>query len=200
MIETQIHFVPSTRNRLMARWLDQVFIWMVLAPILMMFPMTEEGWIQLSLPCAVALFLYPIFYEAFCTYFFYTTPGKWICNLKLVPVESTLAKNWGVHALTRAVICHFGNFFWAIFATAFFRYDRRHLADWICETRVVGLAPTGFVKIRPVIGIIVVILGCISGWVSTYEQVTNIDYEDGFIYIPDPTNYDFSNIEDEIED
>ncbi len=191
MINEQSYFVPSTWKRLMARWLDQVFIWMVLAPVLMTFPHTEDGWIQLTIPWALVILLYPVFYEGICNYFFYSSPGKWIFDLKVLPASEEGARHWGVHVLIRALVCYFGIFFWAIFATAFLRYDRRHLADWLGETRVVGLSPARLPSVRPLFGVSVVVLGLIQGWISISEQIQNVQYEEGTIFIPDPTSFDF---------
>lgn len=191
------YFVPSTWKRWLARGLDQVFIWMVLAPLLMSLPHTEDGWIQLTIPWALALFLFPVFYEAGSNYFFYTSPGKWIFNLRILPASAEGARHWAIHVLIRALICYFGNFFWAIFAVAFFRYDRRHLADWMAETRVVGLQPTILPSVRPVLGSIAVILGLIQGWVSALEQIHSVQYENGSFYVPDPANFDFVEVDED---
>ena len=196
MMEHQFYFVPSTWKRVFAWWLDQVFIWMVLAPILMMFPQTEDGWIQLSLPWAIMLFLYPVLFETLALYFLNTTPGKWIFNLRVVAASPAATEHWGVHVLIRSLISYFGIFFWAIIATAFFRYDRTHLADWIAETRVVGSHAGRSPKLRPVFGMSLLILGLVQGWASMTVQISNVEYEDGFIYIPDPTSF-ASEMEDE---
>lgn len=189
-------FVPSTWKRLMARGLDQIFISMVLFPVLLMRPETEDGWIQLTIPWALFVFLYPLVYEALCLCFFQTTPGKWIFNLKVIPASAIAKKHWGLHALIRALVCYVGFFIWAFFATALWRYDRRHLADLIAETRVVGIVPTKMHKVRPLIGLIVVMLGLVQGWISTVEQIQSIDYEDGAFFVPDPTVFDFSGEEE----
>ena len=59
MMNDQAHYVPATWRRLLARWLDQLFIWMVIGPLLLRLPQTEDGWIQLSIPWAIGIFLWP---------------------------------------------------------------------------------------------------------------------------------------------
>ena len=139
--------------------------------------------------------LHPLY--RFCLYFFQATPGKWIFNLKVLPAGALAEKQWGVHVLIRSLVSYVGLFMWALYATAFFRYDRRHLGDWLAETKVVGESFSKRHKVRPVLGVLILVLGLIQGWISTIEQIQSIDYEDGAVFIPDPTIFDFGGEDEE---
>ena len=199
MTEAASYFIPSTWKRVLAWCLDQVFIWMMIAPILIMFPQTEDGWIGISLPWALVLLVAPVFFEMAGLYYFNATPGKWICHLKILPASKASEQHWAVHTLIRAVLGFCGMFLWVIFVTGLFRYDRRHLADLIAETRVVGFSARPLPQVRPVLGLIVVLLGLIQGGASLAAQISNVDYEDGSIFIPDPTNFDFAGVSEDEE-
>ncbi len=195
MNQEAMYFVPSTWRRMTARWLDQIFICLVIVSILLKFPQSENGYLQIGLFWALLLFSTPVFYEFIFVYFFHSTPGKWICNLKVISRADP--KHWGIHTLIRAVLCYVGFFFSALFVTALGRYDRRHWADLMAETQVVGLEAINLPKARPVTTVILVIVGLIQGWISFSEQIRSVEYRNGSIYILDPTNFDWAEADDE---
>ncbi len=195
MIQESTFYVPSTWRRITARWFDQIFICLIIVSIVLEFLHSEDGYFQIGLIWAFALFSTPIFYESIFVYMFHATPGKWICNLKVISRADP--KHWGVHSLIRAVLCYVGFFFSALFVTALGRYDRRHWADLMAETQVVGLEAINLPKARPVTTVILVTIGLIQGWISFSEQIRSVEYRNGSIYILDPTNFDLAEVDDE---
>ena len=195
VIQETNYFVPSTWRRMTARWLDQIFICLIIVSIVLEFPHSEDGYFQIGLIWALLLFSTPVLYEFIFVYMLHTTPGKWICNLKVISASDP--KHWGVNSLIRAGLCYVGFFFSALFITALGRYDRRHWADLMAETQVVGLEAINLPKARPVTTVILVIMGLIQGWISFSEQIHSVEYRNGSVYILDPTNFDLAVEDDE---
>jgi uncharacterized RDD family membrane protein YckC len=195
------YYVPATWKRFLAKILDLIFIWILWTPIFMQAPRDADGWIELTLGLATLVFLFPIFAESACIYFFHTTPGKWIFHLQVEPAnlrDSAKAPSaWAGHALLRSVLSYLTLFVSGLlFATMFFRYDRRHWADLLAETRVVSKDPSKTPPLRPILGLLLVLGGLFGGMASFSDQILSVEVEDGKIYIPDPLSFDFQLEED----
>lgn len=133
-------YIPSTWRRLTARGTDQLIQLLCYIPflktaVLLFF---TEGEVSVSLWQVGLFLLIPVIYEFSFLYLMQATPGKWCFGLKVVPCSDPYkALDWR-QALLRPLADRFVLFFsWAVYALAFFRYDRTHLADWVAETRVV---------------------------------------------------------------
>lgn len=133
--------VPSSMDRVGAKVIDEILIFILALPALIpIFSVEGAEWIPWGL--VAYLLAVPLAYEALAYWIFSQTVGKWIFSLRVNdsrdphrPVELS-------RFLLRVLISRLSVFVsWAPQATAFFRYDRTHLADWLAGTRVVSLRP-----------------------------------------------------------
>lgn len=173
-------YLPSTWRRLCAYFIDQIisllFYFPFIGTVYKMIFTTDE--VYLSIVELLVLFLIPAIYEFVFLIYMQRTPGKAICGLYVVPFSNVYEKLDWRHCVLRPLVGRLSFFFsWSIFALAFFRYDRTHLADWIAETRVIQTvkraeAPT----IRWFVGFILVISYAYEGLVSSSAVINSIDW------------------------
>lgn len=176
-------FVPSTWRRLMAQGIDQIVRGVFYLPfggLLFKLLMTSEE-VQVSLVELVVIFLIPAIYEMVFLILFQATPGKLLMGLKVVPFADPNSKLDVSQCLLRAFAGQFTFFFsWAIYAVAFFRYDRTHIVDWIAQTRVIQGAPRiRRAKLRPLLGVVFMILYAWEGLISAHHIIEKIDWVNG---------------------
>ena len=177
------YFVASTWRRLFARGIDQVIRGLFYLPFGSLFFklfMTSQE-VRVSIVELFVLFMVPAIYEFVFLVLFQATPGKWLLGLKVAPFSSSESKLDLGQCFLRSLVGQFTFFFsWAIFAVAFFRYDRTHLADWIAGTRVVQSRPRlTQAKVRPILGLLFVILYSWEGLVSASSMIQKIDWSHG---------------------
>ena len=133
-------YVPDTFKRLAARLIDQVLCLIFYIPVmravyLLLFPDEE---VTMSLGLLIILGLIPALYEGLWLWLMQQTPGKWFLGLKVVDAYNPQKDLSWQQCFLRALVGRFDLLFSiAIYATAFLRYDRTHVADWFAETRVV---------------------------------------------------------------
>ncbi len=184
--------VASTWKRILARLIDQLILGLIIIPMLLFFP-TSEGWMYIPYAAAFGIVVIPVVYESAFYYLMKATPGKWIFNLTVVPFGGSNYKNWGGRVLVRATANYLTLFFgWAVYATGFFNSERRHLCDWIAETRVVGNDPIPNLKRRLILGTVLVVFGVTGGLAEARYRFGLMDFEQGVVRIPDP--FDFSSM------
>lgn len=196
------YYIPSTWSRLIAKLVDQVASAVFYIPfagyfIKMIF--TEEE-VVISLPKLLILFLIPAIYEGVFLVLMQKTPGKWLMGLTVVPAEDAHAKLRWDHCLLRPLTGRLSLFFsLAIYALAFFRYDRTHLADWVANTRVVQSKPRNKrTKVRWIVGSFLVISCAYDGWLSASNIFNSIDWEYQEVDLRSALQYDDSMVEIEI--
>lgn len=175
-------FIPSTWRRLVARFIDQIlrlFFYLPFAKPFFLLLFTDQE-VPISLLQLTGLFLVPTIYEVIFLILMQATPGKWIMGLKVVPASNPMEYLSWQQCLLRPLTQTLTFFFsWAIYAVAFFRYDRTHLADWVAETRVVQSTPRATrASLRPLLGVLFVFLNISEGLASARSILDSIQWED----------------------
>lgn len=174
-------YVPSTWRRLAAQGVDsllRLFFYLPFARMFFLLIFTDDD-VRISLVQLLIIFLVPAVYEFIFLVLFQATPGKWLMGLKVVPFAQPTEKlQWG-QCVLRPLVERLTFFFsWALYATAFFRYDRTHLADWVAETRVVQFTPrVTRSRIRWFLGTLFVIFYAYDGLTSSRNLMQIIDWE-----------------------
>ena len=175
------YHIPSTWARLIARAVDQIASSVLYLPFASYFieMMFTENDVIISLPKLFVLFLIPAIYEGIFLFIMQKTPGKWLMGLTVVPNDDAHGKLRWDHCVIRPLTGRLSLFFsLAIYALAFFRYDRTHLPDWVAGTRVVQAKPrTKRTTIRWVVGTFLVLMCSYDGWMSASKIFDNIDWE-----------------------
>lgn len=174
-------YVPSTWKRLIAVTIDQLMILPFYLPFAKKFFtvfFTDDD-VYLSLLQLFILFLVPAFYEFVFLVVMQATPGKWLMGLKVVPHNSPYEELHWTHCVMRPVVGRLSFFFaWGIYALAFFRYDRTHLADWLAETRVIQFVPRARrAKLRWILGTVFVIMYAYEGLTYSSSVLNQIDWK-----------------------
>ena len=173
-------YFPSTWRRLLAYFIDQgisLLFYLPFAGTVYKMVFTTED-VYLSVVELLVLFLMPAVYEFVFLLLMQRTPGKAVCGLWVVPFANVNEKLDWRQCVLRPLVGRLSFFFsWRIFALAFFRFDRTHLADWVAETRVVQSskrenAPT----IRWFVGLILVVSYAYEGLVSSSAVINSIDW------------------------
>lgn len=180
-------FVPSTWSRLVARGLDQCFtliFYIPFAKTLFQLFFTEED-VYLGFTQLLMLLLIPAIYEAVFLALMQRTPGKWLVGLKVVPASNPQESLSFSQCILRPLVELLSFFFgWAIYALAFLRYDRTHLADWVAETRVVQFTPRAKrTRRRWVLALIFIVMYSFESLNSAGNILNKIDWKNGQINI-----------------
>ncbi len=180
-------YVPSTVKRLLAFGVDQFLVLLLYIPFIKIFTqaLLDDGEIYFSLWSLLYLFLAPAFYEFLFLFLWQKTPGKWLFNLKVVPAADGLGQLGFSGSFLRALAGRLSFFFSsAIYAVAFFRYDRTHVKDWLAETRVVQSSPRRkHPKVRWILGSILFLSYLYEGILSSSRIIENIDWKNKHIEI-----------------
>jgi uncharacterized RDD family membrane protein YckC len=130
-------------RRLSAYFVDQFILNVFLGPFYLGFfkQILSVGVVKINFVHVLAYFMVQFFYFACFYYFFSATPGKWLFGLRLINNntgdEPTLSQVF-LRVLSEFLLGVFGMTFRSL---ALFRLDRRHVSDWIAETRVVQVYP-----------------------------------------------------------
>ena len=175
-------FVPSTWKRLGARSLDSLFEMIMYVPFLktLFLLIFDEGPVHMSLGVFFVILFLPAIYEGVFLWLMQATPGKWLLGLKVVPQGNPEKELHWTQCVLRPLVERASLFFsWAIFATAFFRYDRTHVADWVAETRVVQLTPRAQrPQLRWFLGLVFVFLCAAEGLRGASSIIHAIDWQE----------------------
>ncbi|MDG0818228.1 RDD family protein [Bdellovibrio svalbardensis] len=173
-------YVPSTWKRLFAFGIDQIFILLFYFPFAKTFVQlffTDED-VYVSLGKLLVMFLVPALYEFVFLMILQATPGKWLLGLKVVPAHNAYAELQSAQCILRPLVSRLSFFFaWAIYAFAFFKYDRTHVADWVAETRVIQFTPRPRrPQIRWILGVFLVLSYVYEGVVYSSSVLGQIDW------------------------
>ena len=176
-------YFPSTWRRLIAFLLDQAISLVMYLPFFGAFSklIFSDNEANLSLIQLGALLMVPAIYEFIFLALMQATPGKWLMGLKVVPSSNPENKLEFGQCLLRPLTGRLSLLLsWAIYAVAFFRYDRTHICDWIAETRVVQFKPrAGRTRIRWVLGSLFILSHGYEGLRSASHTIQQINWEEG---------------------
>ena len=173
-------YVPSTWKRLAALTIDQLMILPFYLPFAKKFFsvfFTDDD-VFLTLVQLSVLFMVPALFEFLFLVVMQATPGKWIMGLKVVPNQNPYEELHWTQCVMRPIAGRLSFFFaWGIYALAFFRYDRTHLADWMAETRVIQFVPrVRRAKVRWIVGLIFVLMYSYEGLGYSSAVLNQIDW------------------------
>jgi uncharacterized RDD family membrane protein YckC len=185
-------YVPSTYRRLVARFIDKMIEGLFYLPFFRLaydLFFTDDD-VYVSLWQLLVLLLIPAVYEFIFLIFFQATPGKLIMGLKVVPDHNPQEKLSLENCILRPLTERLSIFFsLAIYATAFFRYDRTHVADWVARTRVVQSKPRATrTRVRWVLGLLLIAMYGVEGLKSASYALRNVDWEGHRIELRDYLN------------
>lgn len=181
------YYIAESSHRFYAKLIDQVIILFFSIPVFVSAfrQIDENGIVVLHWSYVLYYFLLSLCYDFVSYYFFAQTPGKWVFDLTLVDSRNPQKEldHWQI--LIRLFATRLEFFFsWAIYAVAFFRYDRRHLADLIAGTRVSAVnrrqRPA---KIRWIQGGLILLLSISQGPMVAYEKLKNVHFENSNFYM-----------------
>ncbi|WP_413584261.1 RDD family protein [Bdellovibrio sp. HCB274] len=176
-------YVASTWKRLFAQLIDQVFLLACYLPFGVLFYRVwfTDGEVEISLFQLIMLFLVPALYETVSLMLISATPGKWLLGLKVVPADDPSKELLYTQCVLRPLTSRLTFFFsWAIYALAFFRYDRTHLSDWVAETRVVQFSPRpNRPTIRRVVGTLLILSYAYEGMLFSSRVINEINWNTG---------------------
>lgn len=195
-------YVPSTVRRLVAWGIDQVVrlpFYLPFAKSFFLLAFTEED-VHISLVHLFLIFMVPAIYEFVFLVIMQATPGKWVMGLKVVPFSNPDEKLEWQQCVLRPLTERLSFFLsWAVYALAFFRYDRTHLADWVAETRVVqGTPRMTRARVRWFLGTLLVLGHVYEGLVSSSSILQSIDWSHGQVELRSLIEID--SLEDVMDD
>lgn len=175
-------YLPSTWRRLAAYILDQMIMMPFYLPFAGVFVDLVFGGdeARISLFKFTLILMTPAVYEFVFLLLMNATPGKWLLGMKVTPAKDLEAGLDWHQAFLRAFVGRLSLFLSsAIYALAFFRYDRTHLVDWIAETRVVQNTPRRErPQIRWILGSLFVVYFCIEGWSAASQVMRAVDWSE----------------------
>lgn len=184
--------IPRTSHRLWARIIDQVLRFGLELPFwvqIFQAVFSEEESLRIHLVWVVYFILVRLSYEGLSYYFFGTTLGKYLFNLRVVNRDHP-----GVHlelmqCYFRALVSELSFFVgWALFGTLLFRYDRSHLIDLWAKTRVVLSSEGGNrhqrrPQIHWIIGGLFVLFSLFSGIERAGSVLAGLSFRDNYLEI-----------------
>ncbi|MBL7671178.1 MAG: RDD family protein [Bdellovibrionaceae bacterium] len=184
--------IPRTSQRLWARLVDQVLRFGLESPFWFQIfrgVFFEEGTVRIHLVWVVYFVLVRLSYEGLSYYFFRSTLGKYLFNLRVVNRDHPDAPLELTQCYFRALVSELSFFGgWALYGTLFFRYDRSHWIDLWARTRVVSIAESGNSfhrrpQIRWILGGLFVLFSLFSGLERAGSALASLSYRDNYLEI-----------------
>lgn len=188
-------YVPSTWRRLFAFVVD-FFITSSMA-----LPMLLRAWgassqhqgLWFSWEWLLATWLLQFLYHVLFLYFLGATVGKLFFGLRVVPVQAKQASLSFFQCVLRVLTDQLGFFFGHFHRIfAFYRLDRRHISDWVAETRVVQFSPRNSMPGRRwILATIALYFMTTNSFEKTYQNFKKMEIRsDGVLFRTD-INWDF---------
>jgi uncharacterized RDD family membrane protein YckC len=182
------YFAPDTFRRLCALVIDSIITSGFAAPLFVYAFITSPKNEGLLLPWTMlaATWLMQLGYHVLFIYILKGSIGKLICGLRIVPFHNPNEKLMFMQAVLRVLTDQFGFFFGhAHRALVFFRLDRRHLSDWIAETRVVQNFPRSRIPARRwIVGLIALWVLATAGLQESYELIQKLEIKKAGVLLP----------------
>lgn len=180
------HF-PSTWRRLIAHIIDSFYIKILQAPVWIKISMDYINHDELRVHWSdlTYLLLVGFSYDILSLYFFSATLGKWQLSLKVISREKK-GESDSVRldqAFLRALVARLSFFFgWSIFALAFLKINRTHLADWIADTQVVGFKERSRPRVRWILALGFAFLTLGESLKAAARTLQSVQWHDPYVY------------------
>lgn len=176
-----MYHLPSTWRRLVARLLDDGYVFILQLPVIIIFVTNVFRTNEFKIHWAHAVYfvLVRILYESLSLAFFSTTLGKRQLGLQVIN-QNKMADKSKIsleQAILRSLVSQLSHIFgWSLFVTALYKYNRTHIADWVADTQVVSFIPrTKRPQVRWVFAtgfIFLFLTGSIKGAVVAVQSLT----------------------------
>ncbi len=178
--EAEPRNIAETWRRLLAYFVDQFIRALFFIPV---FIQVSSAWFhdrsfQVSWFWLGVCVLVDISYQVFFLKMLGATIGKMIFGLRVVNYRKTENLQW-LQCFLRVLTDHFSIFFGQAFRIlAFFRFDRRHVSDWVAETQVVQFKPReNLARPRVFMGTLLFLYFFISGFYSAYRLIQRSEWD-----------------------
>lgn len=172
-------YTASTWKRLFAYWIDSIIAGFFFAPMWIPFikgVIYQDEVIFLSWSLILACVVFRISWDVACLYFLSATPGKLLLGLKVISLENATGRLSLLQCFLRVLADQLSFFFGlAPRALAFLRLDRRHVSDWLAETKVVQKIPREKApERRVVLAVVLVVFALFGRMVEVYRMFQQI--------------------------
>ncbi|MBN8537046.1 MAG: RDD family protein [Deltaproteobacteria bacterium] len=184
-----MYYFPSTWKRLLARFIDSGVIFILQLPVIYLFFIdflrTEE--VKIHWAHVVYFFAVRISYETFSVAFFSATIGKKQMGLTVIS-RNNFVGDKQVHldqAFLRSLVSQLSLIFgWSLFVTAFLKYNRTHIADWVADTQVLSKTPQSVrPKIRWVLAFGFIFIFLSSSVKNTVMTLDYLEWKNPYLYV-----------------
>lgn len=184
-----MYYFPSTWKRLLARFIDSGVIFILQLPVIYLFFIdflrTEE--VKIHWAHVVYFFAVRISYETFSVAFFSATIGKKQMGLTVIS-RNNFVGDKQVHldqAFLRSLVSQLSWIFgWSLFVTAFLKYNRTHIADWVADTQVLSKTPQSVrPKIRWVLAFGFIFIFLSSSVKNTVMTLDYLEWKNPYLYV-----------------
>lgn len=197
-----MYYFPSTWRRFLAHFIDQAYVSILQLPVWIKISMDYIHHEQLRVHWSHLLYLILVsfLYEVLSLSFFSTTLGKSQLGLKVISREKKGdddSVRWD-QAILRALTSRLSFFFgWSIYALAFLKINRTHLADWLAETQVVSVKERdGHPRIRWILAVGFVLLTLSESLKTASVTLNSIKWQGSYLHYD---SYGLKTMLDDIE-
>lgn len=179
------YYFPSTYRRLVAFFLDKFFKNILRGPVVyfIIVDYLKHDVIRIHIYHLCYVILLELLYDVFILSIWGKTPGKYLTGLAVVDRQTKVGISFS-QSLLRYLVGLLHLFFgWAIYALAFFKRQRTHLADWIAGTQVVSLNhPRATPKIRWIVGLFLCISISSDSWHKAKIAMKSYSWTEHYLY------------------
>ncbi len=173
------YVVAETWRRVLAYLVDQFIVLVFLTPVWIQFLASwlDDRTLQISwswlILCLSLVFSYHVLFLKFLR----ATVGKLIFGLRVVDVHGADGLSW--YQCVLRVLTDYLSFFFslALRVLALFRFDRRHVSDWVAETQVVQVSErTTLARPHAILASLLFGYFLFSGFFSAYRLIQRSEW------------------------
>lgn len=175
-------YIASTNRRVLAYLLDQFMSYIFFLPLfikvgLHYFKFGHEILIPWS--WLISMVSLHVLFQVICLYILGGLPAQWLFGLRVVsiyhPEMGLSLSQCFIHAIVDKLKFFIGN---ALYFSAFWNRERRHIVNLLAETRVVQKEPSdGIPPARFAIGTILFVVSLVSGFYENASLVRHSKFD-----------------------
>jgi uncharacterized RDD family membrane protein YckC len=169
-------YIASTKKRVLAYLLDQFMTFIFYLPLILKVGLhyIKSGH-EIFIPWNwfISIVTLHIIFQVICLYILKALPAQWLLGLRVVslyhPELGLSLSQCFIHAIVDKLKFFIGN---AIYYSAFWNRERRHITNLLAETRVMQKEPSdGLLRPRWILGTLLFLVAVISGFVETAGMI-----------------------------